>query len=99
MYKFSLFHLIIVIRYIDSTSIPNITTIVFPKTSVYDQEMYNLPSTITHLQLGAIYNQDLDNLPPRLTHLELGSGYNRPLDKLPPTLVWLSGIYYFNKEK
>ena len=45
--------------------------------SKFNQDVSNLPSSITHLVFGHYFNQDISNLPPSLTHLTLGYCFDK----------------------
>ena len=51
--------------------------------SKFNQEVNNLPNSLTHLTFGYNFNQEVNNLPNSLTHLTLGGSFNQKVNNLP----------------
>jgi hypothetical protein len=49
----------------------------------FNQPIFNLPNSLTHLTLGFLFNQEINNLPNSLTHLKLGNCFNQEIYNLP----------------
>ena len=45
--------------------------------SLFNQEINNLPNSLTHLTFGSYFNQKINNLPNSLTHLTFGYNFNK----------------------
>lgn len=71
-----------------------ITSLVLPN---FEDRVYNLPNSITHLKFGRYFNNPLNNLPNSITHLILGSDFDQQVNFLPESLVYLVFGYYFNQ--
>ena len=59
------------------------------KGSKFNQEINNLPNSITHIILGTCFSQSVDYLPESLIYLRLGILFNQSLDNLPLSLTHL----------
>lgn len=75
---------------------PNISDLTLHNLVGYDLNL--LPSTVTHLALGARFDNSLDKLPPSLISLNVGIRFNQKVDSLPLNLQYLTLGYYFNQE-
>jgi len=78
---------------INDNMAPSLTCIRFgPDFESYD----NLPSTVTHIEIGYGFDTILPNFPANVTHLTLGSYFNLPLKDLSLTItdLNLSERYY-----
>lgn len=60
----------------------------------FNQNVDNLPPTLTHLIFGYCFDQSVDNLPPNLTHLTFERQFNQSVDNLPSTLTHLTFDWY-----
>ena len=67
----------------------NITSIVFPINSEFNQPINNLPNNLQHLELYDAFNQPLDYLPYGMKTLIINADFNHPLDNLPASLEHL----------
>ena len=56
----------------------------------FNQQVDNLPNTLTHLTFGTNFNQQVDNLPNTLTHLTFGGYFDQQVDNLPNSLTHLT---------
>ena len=82
-----------------------ITNVVFP-TGIqkirfgwhFNQEIRNLPNSLTHLIFGFYFNQEIRNLPNSLTHLTFGHDFNQKMHNLPNSLTHLTFGWCFNQE-
>lgn len=64
---------------------------------LYTSGVVELPSTLTHLDLGEFFSARLGPLPATLTHLRLSDNYQRPLGPLPPNLeVLVVGRWFYS---
>ena len=61
----------------------------------FDEQLPDLPHSLTHLKFGYKFNQPLPELPHGLTHLTLSYNFNQPLPDLP-RLTHLKFGYNFN---
>ena len=66
--------------------------------SKFNQEVNNLPNSLTHLTFGNDFNQEVNNLPNSLTHLTFDSHFNQEVNNLPNSLTHLTFGYDFNQE-
>jgi hypothetical protein len=53
----------------------------------YNLPIDNLPSSLTHLELGYVFNRPICKFPIKLQYLTFGAGYAQPINNLPPDLV------------
>jgi len=58
------------------------------KKSKFNQEVNNLPNSITHLTFNYQFNQEVNNLPNSITHLTFGRHFNKKID-IPFTIKYL----------
>ena len=65
--------------------------------SIFNNQIANLPNTLTYLTFGKYFNQQVNNLPNTLTYLTFGFYFNHQVDNLPNTLTYLTFSTYFNK--
>ena len=80
-------------------SYKNIDSYFFSHTnSLFNNEINNLPSNLTHLVFGYSFDKEVNNLPSNLTHLVFGYSFNQKVDNLPSNLTHLVFGYSFNKE-
>ena len=90
--------------------LPNLTHLVFPHNSWFNQSIDFLPKSLTHLILGHSFNRRIDHLPgitapgcspmsnlPNLISLKLCGQFNQPLNHLPPSLKILELNGEFNQ--
>ena len=54
----------------------------------FNQNVDNLPESLTHLEFGHEFNQNVNNLPQSLTYLKFGSDFNQSVDNLPQSLTY-----------
>ncbi len=66
--------------------------------SEFNQDVSNLPSSITHLVFGHYFNQDISNLPSSITHLVFGHYFNQDISNLPHSLTHLTLGYCYDKQ-
>ncbi len=65
--------------------------------NTFDNDISNLPSTLTHLTFGYWFNQDVSKLPQSLTHLTFDHWFNQDVSKLPQSLTHLTVGDNFNQ--
>ena len=64
----------------------------------FNQDVSNLPNSLTHLTFGYDFNQDVSNLPNSLTHLYFSNNFNQDISKLPNSLTHLRFWWAFNQD-
>ncbi|KAF2068538.1 hypothetical protein CYY_010136, partial [Polysphondylium violaceum] len=64
-----------------SSSCPAISKLIFPKASKFNQQLFVVPPTVQHLELGSEFNQELKSfmIPASLTKLYLSKSFNQPI--------------------
>jgi hypothetical protein len=78
------------LRYVNTTHLveySNVMMIIFD--DAYDENVYKMPNTITHLQFGESFNSQIHTLPNSLRDLVFGDYYNREIPPLPNNLIRL----------
>ena len=68
------------------------------KGSKFNQEVNNLPNSLTHLTFGQNFNQEVNVLPNSITHLTFGICFNQKVNNLPNSLTHLTFGWKFNQE-
>ena len=64
----------------------------------FNQDVSNLPNSLTHLYFGIDFNQDVSNLPNRLIHLSFDYCFNQDVSQLPNSLTYLTFGKDFNQD-
>ena len=64
----------------------------------FNQEVDNLPSSLTHLLFGHNFNQKVDKLPLSLRVISFRNNFNQEIDKLPLGVTHLYLGLHFNQE-
>ena len=66
--------------------------------SEFNQDVSELPQSLTIIKFGHMFNQDVSALPHTLTHLYFGHDFNQDVSALPHTLTHLYFGHDFNQD-
>jgi hypothetical protein len=76
-------------------NLPNVESIIFGKS--FNQQVENLPKTLTAITFGKSFNQSVNCLPQKLTSLTFGQEFDQPVNCLPQTLISLTFGFNFDQ--